>query len=358
LKSSNLRGFEQAVLSPRSILFSFGGRSAVAFFLGISLFLHGCASVSPRSSTTTPSPTPTSTPALSLSATSFNFNTVVIGQSAPQTLQITNSGAASLNISSVTLQGQQFTVTGPSAPLTVAPSQSVAYTVSFVPTTAGNVSATLQISSNASSSPAAVSLAGVAEKAFAALQVSPTSINFGNLNLQASGTQTVTLQNTGDISTTISGVTVTGAGFGFSNLAPGVSLAPGQSVSFQVRFTPQVAGATTGAVSILSSNLTTPASISVSGIGVTSTSPSPTPTPIQHSVSLSWGPSSSSVAGYRVYRDDGSGLLPLTSAIPNLTYTDATVVSGSTYNYAVTAVDAAGIESPFSNEITAVIPTP
>jgi HYDIN/CFA65/VesB family protein len=194
--------------------------------------------------------------------------------------------------------------------------------------------------------------------AVAAVQVTPSSISFGNQTLQSTATQTATVKNTGNISITISGITVVGAGFGYSALSPGSTLTPNQSVTFQVWFRPQISGSAAGNISILSSNLSTPASISVSGAGVTST-PTPTPpAPVPHSVVLSWGPSVSSVAGYRVYRDDGSGFLPLTSAIPNLSYTDAAVVSGNTYNYAVTAVDTAGIESPFSNEVTAIIPTP
>jgi Cep192 domain 4 len=189
---------------------------------------------------------------------------------------------------------------------------------------------------------------------FGAVQVTPSVLSFGNQVLQSTVTQNVTIQNTGNINITISGITVVGAGFGYSTLSPGSTLTPKQSVTFQVWFRPQTSGSAAGQVSILSSNLTTPASISVSGMGVTSTSTPPT----QHSVSLSWGPSSSPVAGYRVYRDGGTGFLALSAVIPALTYADSTVVSGSTYQYAVTAVDSAGAESPFSNQVTTVIATP
>jgi hypothetical protein len=194
--------------------------------------------------------------------------------------------------------------------------------------------------------------------AFGAVRVTPAVLSFGNQVLQSTATQNVTIQNTGNINITISGITVTGAGFGYSTLSPGSTLTPNQSVTFQVWFRPQTSGSASGQVSILSSNLTTPASISVSGMGVTSTSPSPTPTPIQHSVALSWGPSSSPIVGYLVYRDGGTGLTPLSTIITGLTYTDSTVISGTTYRYAVVAVDSAGAESPFSNEVTTVIPTP
>ena len=188
------------------------------------------------------------------------------------------------------------------------------------------------------------------------MQVTPSVLSFGNQILQSTSTQNVTIQNTGNINITISGITVSGAGFGYSSLSPGSSLTPNQSATFQVTFNPKTSGPASGNVSILSSNLATQASISVSGTGVTST-PAP-PSPLPHSVVLSWGPSPTSVVGYRVYRDNGSGFSPLTSVIPDLTYTDTAVVSGNTYLYAVTAIDAAGDESPFSNQATAVIPTP
>ena len=189
---------------------------------------------------------------------------------------------------------------------------------------------------------------------FGAVQVTPSVLSFGNQVLQSTATQNVTIQNTGNINITISGITVVGAGFGYSTLSPGSTLTPKQSVTFQVWFRPQTSGSAAGQVSILSSNLTTPASISVSGMGVTSTSTPPT----QHSVSLTWGPSSSPVVGYLVYRDGGTGLTPLSTTIPGLTYKDSTVISGGTYRYVVAAVDSAGAQSPFSNEVTAVIPTP
>jgi hypothetical protein len=194
--------------------------------------------------------------------------------------------------------------------------------------------------------------------AFGAVQATPSVISFGNQVLQSTVTQNVALKNTGNISITINGVTVTGAGFGFSSLSPGFSLSPNQSVTFQVWFRPQTSGSASGNVSILSSNLASPASISVSGAGVTSLSSPAPPAPSLHSVTLTWGPSASSVIGYRVYRDDGSGLSPLSAVLTNLTYTDSTVVSGSTYDYAVTSVDSAGGESAYSNQVTAVIPTP
>ena len=325
-----------------------GSLVSTAFSLIVALGISGCTSYAPRSTA--------SAPAITLSASSFNFKSVAIGHSSTQVLHITNSGAAPLTLDSVTLKSSQFAVSGPSVPRTILPSQLVDYTLMFEPSIAGNASASVQISSNASNSPTSVSLAGVAEKTIAAVQVSPPAISFGNHTLQSTTTQNVALKNTGDINVIVSGITVAGAGFGYANLAPGTSLTPNQSVTFQIWFRPQSSGSASGHVSILSSNLASPASIDVSGAGVTSATTSPPPVP--HSVALSWDSSPTPVTGYRVYRDHGSGLLPVTSILADLSFTDSAVVSGTTYHYAVTAVDANGDESPFSNEATAVIPLP
>ena len=327
---------------------SIGSIVLAAFLLAVVSLFAGCTSYAPHSAA--------SGAILSLSATSFDFKSVVVGKSASKTLHISNTGTAPLTLDSVTLKSSEFSLTGPSVPRTILPAQKADYTLTFEPNVAGNATASIQIASNASMSPAAVSLAGVAEKAFAAVQVTPSSLNFGNQKLLSTATQNVSLKNTGDINITVSGITVAGAGFGYSSLSPGSTIAPNQSVTFQIWFKPQASGSASGHISILSSSLSTPASINVSGSGVTSGTTSPPP--VQHKVELSWGPSGSTVTGYRVYRDEGSGFAPLTSVIPDLTYMDATVVSGNTYHYAVTAVDSAGAESSFSNLASAVIPTP
>jgi hypothetical protein len=334
--------------------FRYSDRIATApSLLFIAFAVAGCASLASHSSP--------SGPVISLSATSFNFSTVLIGQSSRQTLHVSNTGTAPLTLDSVALKSSQFALTGPSVPRTILPAQKIDYALSFEPNLAGSASASVEITSNARNTPASVSLAGVAEKAFAAVGVSPSSISFGNLKLESTLAQSVTLKNTGDINIAISGITVVGSGFGYSSLSPGYSLAPNQSVTFQIWFRPQASGSASGNVSILSRNLATPAIISVSGEGVASSPGSlnpGSPAPSPHSVALSWGPGAGPVAGYRVYRDDGSGYSPLSAIIPDLAYRDSTVVSGSIYRYVVTAVDASGDESVYSNEATAVIPTP
>jgi hypothetical protein len=77
-----------------------------------------------------------------------------------------------------------------------------------------------------------------------------------------------------------------------------------------------------------------------------------------HTVRLTWRASISKAAGYNVYRSTlpGENYVRInTSLVPGLTYTD-TVENGVTYYYVARAVDARGLESVNSNEISAAIP--
>lgn len=83
--------------------------------------------------------------------------------------------------------------------------------------------------------------------------------------------------------------------------------------------------------------------------------------PVQHQATLSWTASSSPVMGYNVYRGPQTGgpyTRLNTGIITANTFVDTTVVSGETYFYVATAVSSLGVESGFSNEVVAVIPTP
>jgi hypothetical protein len=82
---------------------------------------------------------------------------------------------------------------------------------------------------------------------------------------------------------------------------------------------------------------------------------------VAHSVTLNWTASTSSnITGYKVYRSTTSGgPYSLLSSLGNTTTnTDNSVSSGQTYYYVVTAVNSSNTESPYSNQATAVVPTP
>lgn len=84
--------------------------------------------------------------------------------------------------------------------------------------------------------------------------------------------------------------------------------------------------------------------------------------PVPHTVSLSWKASTSTnLKGYYVYRADVAGgtYAKLNGSLVSATsYTDSSVASGRTYYYVTTAVDTNNVESTYSNQATAVVPSP
>ena len=81
-----------------------------------------------------------------------------------------------------------------------------------------------------------------------------------------------------------------------------------------------------------------------------------------HTVSLRWTASSSSgISGYNVYRSTaltGSYTKVNSSLVSGTNFTDSSVQSGLTYYYVTTAVNSSNVESTYSNQAKAVIPTP
>jgi len=182
------------------------------------------------------------------------------------------------------------------------------------------------------------------------LSASPTALSFGSVTIGSSGTQTVTLTNTGNSAVTLSQISVAGTGFSYSGLAVPISLSAGQSTSFNVTFAPATSGSLTGTATVVSNATNSPTTIGLSGSGAALAT---------HSVNLSWSAGTSSVVGFYVYRGTQAGgpYTRLNSSLETaMTYLDANVLSGQTYYYVTTDVDSSGLESSYSNEAFATIP--
>ncbi len=210
---------------------------------------------------------------------------------------------------------------------------------------------TLSASLSGSSASFDIQLQPPAAVTSSALNANASSISFGNVPVNTLSTQSLTLAASGSVPVTISAISASGAGFSASPGSLPVTLAPGQSVSIAVSFTPTSASADSGILAI-NSNATADSTLQIplSGTGT------------QYSVMLNWdAPTSTTdpVAAYHVYRSPASaGAWQFISSIasPSTSYHDAAVQSGSSYDYIVKSVDTAGVESSPSNTTTAVIP--
>jgi hypothetical protein len=282
---------------------------------------------------------------------SVSFGSVPDGTTNSQTVQLKNTSSSSVAISSVSVSGAGFKISGLSTPLTLGPAKTLNFTVAFSPAAAGSVTGTVTMRSNATNATHTIALSGTGTTATRTISLATTSLNFGSEILGGSIPLEVAVKNTGNSSLTISQINVSGSGFSVTSGISGTTLSAGQTANLNVVFAPKVTGSASGTVTVVSNATNSPSSVAVSGTGVSSTT---------HSVALNWAASSSSgVVGYYVYRSSvsGSSYTRITSeALNALKYADGTVSAGKTYYYVVTAVNSSGEESAHSGQVTAVIP--
>jgi len=320
---------------------------ALPIALAATLAASGCVGVAGKSSTNSQT-----SPAISVAPASINFGTVTVGTTSSQSVTVSNTGNASLSVSQAQVTGTGFGVTGATFPMTIAAGGRANFSISFKPSAASNYSGSITVTSNAASSPSTIMVGGSGTTQTLQLVVNPTTLAFGNVNVGASSTLDVTLENTGNGNFTVSQGQLSGAGFSASGVGSNLSLSPGQSATLAVMFSPSVAGNASGSVAITSNAPPAPVTVSFTGTGVQTTS---------HSVALNWTASTSSVIGYNVYRSSltSGPFVKVNSSLASATnYTDATVQAGQTYFYVVTSVNSQQVESSFSNQVSVAVPTP
>ena len=218
-------------------------------------------------------------PAVSLSRSSIGFgNQVVNTTSAPQGATLTNTGTAPLTISGVTVGGTNpadfaQTNTCPISPATLGAGANCSISASFTPTTSGSRTASVSIADDASGSPHTVALAGTGTAP--AVSLSATSLSFGTQTINtSSGSQAVTLTNSGSAPLTISGISLGGVNpgdFAQTNTCPTgpTTLAAGANCSISATFTPTDTGTRTATLSITDDASGSPQSVALSGTGAT-----------------------------------------------------------------------------------------
>jgi hypothetical protein len=114
----------------------------------------------------------------------------------------------------------------------------------------------------------------------ASIEISPSTVSFGNLVVGQSLTKTVTLTNNGTEMLTVSGISVAGAGFTASGPKLPISLSGGQSTSISAVFKPAAGDLDTGTITIASNAVGSPAVVTLSGAGMTTAVLTATPNSI------------------------------------------------------------------------------
>lgn len=217
-------------------------------------------------------PAEAATQQLLCSPSSLKFGTLDVGQSEKQLVTLTNSGQNSVTVTASSVNDAQFSLSGLSLPANLAAGQSMTVTVVFTPTATGWTGGKITFASNATNStlPLIVAGTGVTSQA---LNSSPTSLSFGQVAVGSSAKLSVVLTNARNWNNTLTAFQTVGSGYSVSGPSLPVTLSPGQSITVNVTFTPQVAGLTGGSVFISGPSLNIPLTGSGTTIGQLTVAP-------------------------------------------------------------------------------------
>ncbi len=228
------------------------------------LQLTGAANAVPAAQPSSASPLATYT----ISSGALTFAATQVGNvSATQTLTLTNTGSTTLHIGSIAAPAD---FTASSACTTLIPAASCSISVQFTPTdlsTQSSRTGTLEIQSDASDPLEFVTLLGSSTPA--PLTLSPTTLDFGNVNVGGREQLSVTATNTGSSAITLGALTATGAYSATNGTCPasGGTLAAGAQCTFAVTFAPTSTGAQIGTLSVASSATQLPLTVALTGVG-------------------------------------------------------------------------------------------
>jgi len=272
-------------------LVSFLGTSGTTYFFMVSAFIGDGGTTNFHL---------TFTPGAGAPAVTFNLANVAFGNqkvattSATTNVQLTNSGSATLNVTSITKTGTdptQFAIVAPTSgtacspltgPFNLNAGISCFFGVQFAPTTTGAKSASVSVADNATGSPQTVPLTGTGAVPVAAL--APANIPFGSQTIATtSATTDVTVSNTGLVSMSITSITKTSTDTTqFALVAPtagtpcplGAStLNAGTSCTVGVQFAPTTLGAKSASVSVADDAAGSPQTVPLTGTGVSAPAP-------------------------------------------------------------------------------------
>jgi hypothetical protein len=203
---------------------------------------------------------------LSLSGASLSFGSVTAGTSKTMTLTASNTGTASITLSTASFSSQYFSLSAPSLPAAILAGQSTPVSLVFSPNAAGTFNATVTVTSNASDSSATLSLTGTGVSS-GLLGASPASESFGSLTVGSQSSQTVTLTNNTSSTVNISQAAVSGSGFTLSGITTPLAVDTSKSATFTVTFAPKATGGASGNVTITSDAPNPSLSVALTGTG-------------------------------------------------------------------------------------------
>jgi hypothetical protein len=222
-------------------------------------------------------PTSTTLPVVKLSATALSFVATTVGVAAPtQAVTLKNTGKSTLTLNGT---GQGITIIGPNPAsfsqantcgTGIAAGASCTITVTFKPTIAGALSASVRIADNAYGSPQLAALSGAGVAAAPVAKLSANTITFGSTVVGSTNVApAISLTNSGTAVLQLSSIGITGANatsYSQSHTC-GTTLAAGASCTITITFKPQAAGTLAASLSVADNAAGSPQTVGLSGTG-------------------------------------------------------------------------------------------
>jgi hypothetical protein len=204
----------------------------------------------------------TAAAALTVTPTTIAFGSVAVGSEQTQTVHVENTGNETATISKLTISGTGVSLSGMTAPTTLAAGQTVNLTVAYKPVAAGTLTASLAIASNATDPNVVVGINATATSS--TLAATPSSVSFGNVVVGSNTTQTIRLQNIGTSEVKISAITPSVSSIAISGVTTPINLAPGTSATLTAAYKPTAAGSVTGKITVTSNAVGSPTIVDLS----------------------------------------------------------------------------------------------
>jgi hypothetical protein len=203
------------------------------------------------------------------SPSTVSFGQVAVGASTTQSVVLTNHRAYRVQISGLTTTAGGFSVSGPALPISLNAGQSTTVTVTFVPPSAGTSAGSLFVFNENLDVP--LTGTGTTTTTAGQLSITPGAVNFGNVNVGATGSQPITMSASG-ANVTVSADSSSSSQFVLQGVSLPFTIAAGKSSSFNMAFKPTGSGTVSGSLSFTSNASNgSNASIPLSGTGTTTT---------------------------------------------------------------------------------------
>ena len=187
-------------------------------------------------------------------------------------ITLTNNTGASITLGNpaVTMSGDFTNAAGTTCTnsLVVASGGTCIVNVAFKPTAVGPRTGSMSVADSDTTSPQTAALSGIGT----AVKFSPTTVNFGTVNVGTQVSSTVTITNVGTTTITFTAATLSGANsadFSFNSGNPPCSgsLAPAAICTFSVFFDPSAKGTRKANYNVFDNSFGSPQQLSLTGTG-------------------------------------------------------------------------------------------